>query len=312
MKFFQLFKEFLFLSFFQGLGYFFLYLPHFLRFGLAKGIAFFLYLLDSRRKFDLLTNLDFAYNHSLTNAQKQEILKCNYLNLVYNSISFFMLSVSTKERILQTTRFENGEIIESLLKNGEKIIFVTAHYGNWEYTTPAFTCHFNHPITAVARMTPSALVNRYLLETRSKFHITILNKQGAMLRLVKALNKTKVVGAVTDQNTAKSDGLLVRFFDKNVRHTPIASLLSLKYHAKIVHAFASYSQDYRQILIKILPPIEFQETGDLQTDIQNLTQIQSDILEQAIRENPKEWLWFHKKFKNQYEYIYENSHHQTK
>lgn len=31
-----------------------------------------------------------------------------------------MLSVSTKERILQTTRFENGEIIESLLRNGEK------------------------------------------------------------------------------------------------------------------------------------------------------------------------------------------------
>ena len=86
----------------------------------------------------------------------------------------------------------------------------------------------------------------------------------------------------------------------------------MKYHAKIVHAFASYSQDYRQILIKVLPPIEFQETGDLQADIQNLTQIQSDILEQTIRENPKEWLWFHKKFKNQYEHIYENSHHQTK
>lgn len=71
-----------------------------------------------------------------------------------------------------------------------------------------------------------------------------------------------------------------------------------------MHAFASYSQDYRKIIIKILPPLEFQKTENLQDDIQNLTQLQSNILEKMIRENPKEWLWFHKKFKNQYPEIY--------
>lgn len=297
-------KEMAFFSSLKALGYCFLFMPHCLRLGFAKGIAFVLYCLDSRRKFDLMANLDFAYNNTLEDSKKREILKTNYLNLVYNSISFFMLAVSDKEHILKTTCFENGEIIESLLQKGEKIIFTTAHYGNWEYTTPAFTCTFNHQIVAVARMTPSALINAYLIKTRSKFQVKILDKQGAMLRLVKALNKSNVVGIVTDQNTANSEGLLVKFFDKNVRHTPIASILALKYDAKIVHAFASYSQDYRKIIIKILPPLEFQKTENLQDDIQNLTQLQSDVLEKMIRENPKEWLWFHKKFKNQYPEIY--------
>lgn len=297
-------KEMAFFSSLKALGYCFLLMPHCLRLGFAKGIAFILYCLDSRRKFDLMANLNFAYNNTLEDSKKREILKTNYLNLVYNSISFFMLAVSNKEHILKTTCFENGEIIESLLQKGEKIIFTTAHYGNWEYTTPAFTCTFNHPIVAVARMTPSALINAYLIKTRSKFQVKILDKQGAMLGLVKALNKSNVVGIVTDQNTANSEGLLVKFFDKNVRHTPIASILALKYDAKIVHAFASYSQDYRKIIIKILPPLEFQKTENLQDDIQNLTQLQSDILEKMIRENPKEWLWFHKKFKNQYPEIY--------
>lgn len=297
-------KEMAFFSSLKVLGYLFLFMPHCLRLGFAKGIAFILYCLDSRRKFDLMTNLNFAYNNALEDSKKREILKINYLNLVYNSISFFMLAVSNKEHILKTTCFENEEIIESLLQKGEKIIFTTAHYGNWEYTTPAFTCTFNHPIVAVARMTPSALINAYLIKTRSKFQVKILDKQGAMLRLVKALNKSNVVGIVTDQNTANSEGLLVKFFGKNVRHTPIASILALKYDAKIVHVFASYSQDYRKIIIKILPPLEFQKTENLQDDIQNLTQLQSDILEKTIRENPKEWLWFHKKFKNQYPEIY--------
>ncbi len=306
MRFFQYLKKIVFFSSLQALGYLFLYLPHFLRFNLAKGIALLLYLLDSRRKFDLLANLDFAYNQSLNESQKHEILKTNYLNLVYNSIAFFMLSVSHKQHILKIISFENPEIIESLLQKGEKIIFVTAHYGNWEYALPAFSCYFNHPITAIARMTKNDLYDTYLTKTRSKFQIKILNRRGAMLQIVKALNKIKVVGAVTDQNVASKYGLWVKFFGKNVLHTPIASILALKYDARIVHAFTSYSKDYRKIIIKIFPPLEFEKTGDSQTDIQSLTQIQSDILEQAIRENPKEWLWFHRKFKSQYNFIYKN------
>lgn len=297
-------KRFLLFSFLKCLGYLFLYMPHFLRLGFAKTIALILFLLDRRRKFDLLTNLDFAYDHSLPPSQKKEILKTNYLNLVYNSISFFMLSVSNKAQILDSIKIDKPEIIQKLLETNTKIVFVTAHFGNWEYTTPAFSCYFNHKITAVARMTPYPLINEYLIKVRSKFNITILDKRGAAIPLAKALKKDGVVGIVTDQNTTSKEGELVDFFGKKVRHTPIASLLARKFDAKIIHFIAYYSKDYRKILIKILPPIEFQKTDDAQSDIHNLTQIQSDILEQIIRENPKEWLWFHKKFKNQYPEIY--------
>lgn len=297
-------KRFLLFSFLKCLGYLFLYMPHFLRLGFAKTIALILFLLDRRRKFDLLTNLDFAYNHSLSPSQKKEILKTNYLNLVYNSISFFMLSVSNKAQILNTIKIDKPEIIHKLLETNTKIVFVTAHFGNWEYTTPAFSCYFNHKITAVARMTPYPLINEYLIKVRSKFNITILDKKGAAIPLARALKKDNVVGIVTDQNTTSKEGELVDFFGKKVRHTPIASLLARKFDAKIIHFIAYYSKDYKKILIKILPPIEFQKTDDTQSDIHNLTQIQSDILEQIIRENPKEWLWFHKKFKNQYPEIY--------
>ncbi|WP_104721803.1 lipid A biosynthesis lauroyl acyltransferase [Helicobacter mesocricetorum] len=297
-------KRFLFFGFLKILGLFFLYMPHFLRFNFALCIASLLSLLDKKRKFDLLANLDFAYNNTLTQEQKQEILKTNYLNLVYSSISFFMLGVSSKKHILNTIQIDKPEIIHNLLQKGEKIILVTAHFGNWEYSTPAFTCYFNHPITAIARMTPYPLVNEYLLKVRSKFNISIFDKNGAAKHLIQALKKDKVVGIVTDQNTAQSDGELVNFFGKKVRHTPIASILARKFDAKIVCSVTFYSKDYKKILIKVLPPIEYQKSENIKEDIYNLTQIQSDLLEQLIKENPKEWLWFHKKFKNQYEEIY--------
>ncbi len=300
-------KRFLFFGFLKLLGIFFLYMPHFLRFNLALCMASLLCFLDKKRKFDLLANLDFAYNNSLSQEQKQEILETNYLNLVYNTISFFMLGVCNKKHILKMAEIDKPEIINNLLHKGESIILVTAHFGNWEYTTPAFTCYFNHPITAIARMTPYPLINEYLLKVRSQFNISIFDKNGAAKHLIQALKKDKVIGIVTDQNTAENEGELVNFFGKKVRHTPIASILARKFDAKIVCSFASYSKDYKKILIKILPPIEYQKSENIKADIYNLTQIQSDILEQFIRENPKEWLWFHKKFKNQYEEIYRRS-----
>lgn len=170
-----------------------------------------------------------------------------------------MLAVSSKKRVLDNINIDKPEIITKLLQNKEKIIFVTAHFGNWEYTTPAFTCTFNHTITAIARMTPSALVNSYLTKIRERFDITILDKKGAMSGLIRALKQIGIIGIVTDQNTADNEGLLVKFFGKNVRHTPIASLLALKYDAKIVHFIAEYSKDYKKINIKIFPPLEFKK-----------------------------------------------------
>lgn len=289
---------------FNILGYIFTYMPHTFRLGFAKSIAYILNKLDKRRKKDLIANLNFAYNNSLSEDEKLEIINRNYLNLVYNTIAFFMLSVSSKEKLLKMIDIDKPEIIQKLINNGESIVFVTAHYGNWEYTTPAFSCFFNQKINAIARMTKYETINKYLIAVRSKFNINIIDKKGAAIPLIKALKRDKFVGIVTDQNTSDSEGELVNFFGKLVRHTPIASLLSLKFDAKIVHFIANYSDDYKTLKIKILEPIEFKKSGNMQQDMHDLTQIQSNILEKIIRENPKEWLWFHRKFKNKYEEIY--------
>lgn len=282
-------------------------MPHCCRLAFAKSIAFILRILDKKRKKDLLANLDFAYNNTLSKEQKLEILRTNYLNLVYNIIGFFMLSVSKKKHILKSVEIENSHIAQELLSKGENFISVTAHFGNWEYITPTFTCFFNHPINAIARLTPYPLINEYLFRVREKFNITIVDKMGAAPKLMRLMKNGESIGIVSDQNTSKKDGLLVDFFGKKVRHTPIASILARRFDKKIIPCFIYYSNDYSKHILKILPPITYQKSENLQDDIQKLTQIQSDILEKVIRENPKEWLWFHKKFKNQYPEIYKEN-----
>ncbi|CAM2769246.1 lipid A biosynthesis lauroyl acyltransferase [Helicobacter burdigaliensis] len=300
----QKIKRFFLFKFFNFLGYFFLYMPHFLRLGFAKSVAFFLYKLDKKRKNDILANLEFAYNGTLDIRTKQEIIRTNYLNLVYNFIDFFILGVSKKEYILKTSTIINKHFITDAINSKKPIIFVTAHFGNWEYATPIFTCHFDLPITAVARMTPYPLINEYLFKVRERFNIKILDKMGVAPSLIKAVRNKEILGIVSDQNTADKEGELVKFFGKDVRHTPIASMLARKFDGIILPCFVSYSKDYSSHIFTLYPPILPQKLEDTREEIHALTQLQSDVLEKAIRENPKEWLWFHRKFKNQYEEIY--------
>ncbi|MDE5591883.1 MAG: lipid A biosynthesis acyltransferase, partial [Helicobacter sp.] len=293
-------RRFILFTFLKGVGLFFLYMPHCLRFNFASFIAFLLFKFEKRRKSDLFANLDFAYDGVLSEAKKQEIAKANYLNVVYGVIGILILGVSSKEQVLKNIHFNQLDIVEDLLEKDAHIVFVTAHFGAWEYAAPAFACRFNRPILVIARNIPYLLINEYLMHIRSRFNIQVLDKKGSLSSLIKALRRDKVVGIVTDQNTSEKEGELVNFFGKKVRHTPIASILSRKFDAKIIHAFTYYSKDYKKILVDILPPIAHEKSENIHDDIYCLTQIQSEILEKTVRESPEQWLWFHRKFKNQY------------
>ncbi len=61
-----------------------------------------------------------------------------------------------------------------------------------------------------------------------------------MKNLIKEIKLKRAVGVAIDQNTATKDGVLVNFFGKEARHTPVVSILGRKFDANIIPVF-----DYR-------------------------------------------------------------------
>ncbi len=47
-------------------------------------------------------------------------------------------------------------------------------------------------------------------------------------------------------------------------------------------------------------------TEDPEEDIRRHVQLQSDVVEAWIRVCPEQWLWLHKRWKNQYPELYQN------
>ena len=265
-------------------------------------LAWLAYIFDKKHKKIIKTNLDFAYGDSMSEKEKEHIIKKCYKNLIYYLADFIKNQSITKEELAKKITFKNEDILKEALKNGEKVILITAHYGNWELVALSMGAFFGN-ITGVGRALESKYLNTILMKNREQFNIQMLEKNGAMKGMIKALRKGRILGLLVDQNTADKEGVVVNFFKKKARQSHSTAILSRKFGAVIIPVFIT-SDDYKNYKITFYDKIEPVKSDDVNKDILELTQKQSDAMEKAIRKKPDEWFWFHKKWKNQYEEIY--------
>ncbi len=278
------------------------YTPNFILQPILDFLAWLIYLFDKKHRKIIKTNLDFAYGKSMDETEKERITKKCYKNLVYFLADFIENQGITKEKLAKKITFENEEILKNALKNGEKIILITAHYGNWELIALSMGAFFGK-LTGVGRVLENDHLDNILKKNREQFNIEMLKKNGAMKGMIQALKNGRILGLLVDQNTAEKEGVLIDFFGKKARQSHGTALLARKFGAVIIPTFIT-TNDYKNYKITFYDKITPIKSNDIDKDIKKLTQKQSDAIEKAIRKKPDEWFWFHKKWKNQYEEIY--------
>jgi KDO2-lipid IV(A) lauroyltransferase len=97
---------------------------------------------------------------------------------------------------------------------------------------------------------------------------------------------------------------LVDFFGKSTRTTPVAAILARHRDIPVLPVFSRRLPGGRHLLA-IFPPIPMEKTRDPQADILRHLQLQSRAVEAWVRACPEQWLWLHRRWKNQFPEIYE-------
>ncbi len=261
------------------------------------------YAVDAKHRRIAEVNLDFAFEGGMDEAQKKEIILSSYENLLKNIVGVVTNLEASADEILGKCEYEGVEIVERLKAEGKKILFATAHYGNWEVLGKAVTVRTGVKMVVVGRELDSKAMNKIITNSRERFGTEVISKHGAMRKLVKALREDKTVGILVDQNTADDEGLLINFFGKEARQTPVLSVLARRFDAAIVPIFCEYN-GFDKYKLTFYEPIYCPVSDDVNSDILSCTQAQSDAIEKQIRKNPNVWFWFHKRWKNRYEEIY--------
>jgi len=238
----------------------------------------------------------------MSEEEKRRITKKCYKNLLYNMRDFVENQDISQEALLSKVKIHNEHFYNEIKKEGKGIIFLTAHYGNWELLPLCIGARYGK-IWGVGRNLDSPKMNEVLQKNRNQFNVHMLEKMGAIRGLLKALKNDENVGLLVDQNTSEKEGILINFFGKPARHTPSAALIARKTGATILPAFITTS-DYKTYDITFYEPIKTEKTENNEEDIKKSVQAQANITQKAIEKKPDEWFWLHRRWKNQYEELY--------
>ena len=213
-------------------------LPHSWRKKIFTALAALAHLLAFSRNRIIQANINFAFGDELTPVQKKEIERYCYRNLALNLLQVMENRHNTAEDFAKNVTFKNREIVDNYLSQNRPIIFISAHYGNWEIGAATLAALFT-PTTSIYKGLKNDAFNPYLIEARARHRLDLAEKTGAIKHLTRALKNNQSVSLMIDQASTKKYGVQVNFFGHLTYHNYIAAQLSRKYNAPIIALYIS-------------------------------------------------------------------------
>ena len=272
-------------------------LPKSLMNKLLYRLSSFVYRIDKKHHDIINTNLDLAFNNTMSQSQKDIIGKHTFYNLLQTIIGFMRRGKIHKKELLKYITYKNEDILLNALKQEKKIIFITGHYSNWELIPPILTSKFGINLSIIGRKLDSEIMDKLLVRKREKFNVKMIYRQGAMKYAIKTLKENNALGLLLDQHISPKQGAIeVKFFNHRVYQSPAASILGRLTNAVIIPVFIS-TNNYNDYTLTFYPILPIIKTKNKEADIQKMTQAQSDIIEKVIYNKPDEWFWVHKRWK---------------
>lgn len=181
-------------------------------------------------------NIRAAFPH-FTDEEVQSCARSSYDHM-------FKLAVeaSLGERLLThdgwVHRVHVGNVQHELrdLIEGEPVILITAHVGNWEVIGQTVAM-LGFPMHALYRKLDLEPLDRWIRKSREKHGLTLVDKFGAVDLLPELVRKGAPVGFVADQNGGDR-GVFVPYFGRLTSTYKSIALLALQFNARILCGMA--------------------------------------------------------------------------
>ena len=260
------------------------------------------YFISARYRKVGFINLDFIFGDTLTQKEKEEIVRFSFKILLLNFLHLMEIRHMSKDELAKKVSVKNIESVQRAHEQQKAVIYVTSHYCAWELGGTAIGA-FAEPIAAVYKKMKNIQYQNWVLESRSHFKNSSLEKSNVIKPLIRLIKDGKASGILIDTGINQREGVEVQFLGKNVRQTSTPAYLARKYNAAIIPVIIQ-TDDEENYTLTFFDEIPVENSDNEQEDIQKATQLQADWLSKIIKENPKFWFWIHRRFKSDYKEIY--------
>ena len=267
-------------------------MPHSWLMVLGKGLGVLYYKFIKKQRNLAIKQMKESLQISQQEAEK--LVRLSFINMGRNFMEVLYMPALNKKNFSKYIEIDHLEIMEQALAEKRGVVVLTGHVGNWEWLSASFTMN-DMPVTAIAKPQPNMDYTHALDELRSKINVEIFSRgTSELLSAAKALKKGKILGFLADQD-AGPGGAFIEFLGKTASTPMGAAVFAKKFNSPVVPAFIIRQPDGRH-RVEIGEILRYEDTGDSDKDLYNLTYKMTKILEKKILDNPTQWLWFQKRW----------------
>ncbi|MFZ5469592.1 MAG: lysophospholipid acyltransferase family protein [Myxococcota bacterium] len=260
---------------------------------LAHAVGALAYGLGIRRGVTL-ENLGHAFPER-TEAERRRIARDAYVNMALAAIEALTSSRLTDDEVEQAVVLENWAPLQAAIDAGKGVLVATAHFGSWELFANLMVRR-GVPLSAVVRPLRGAF-NARIVESRQKVGLGLILQRGAVSEVSRAVGEGRVVAQLVDQVLPATKGVFVPFFGRPASTTPGLSVVAQRTGAPVFVVLAA--RDGGRLRVFVEGPVQAPKTGDRQRDLEAHVAQMTAIIERYIRRYPDQWLWLHRRWKEQ-------------
>jgi KDO2-lipid IV(A) lauroyltransferase len=263
---------------------------------LFADILFFIgYYLAGYRKKVVFENLTRAFPEK-NKAEIRTIARDFYKHLADVMIEDIAMLHMKPSRLKDFVTVDNLDLLDELYKKGKNITALIGHYGNWELLT-TISLYTPYTILSVYKPLKNKFFNQRIYQMRKRFdEIPVPMKQVYQYVISHQQEGNPfVIGLVADQSPPRKHiNYWTHFLNQETAFFTGAEKIARRFnHAVIFTAVKKIRRGSYQITFQKL----VENAG--QVEERTITDQYVKALESLIREEPRYWLWSHRRWKHQ-------------
>lgn len=183
-----------------------------------------------------------------------------------------------------------------LMQGGQPVVFVGAHYGNFEIVGYLMGV-FGFNVYSIARPLDNKFINGWLYGVRERAGQKILDKKGAAEKMDELIRQGSTLCFIADQDAGKK-GLFVDFFGRKASTYKSIGLVAMQYNMPIVVGYSRRRDNDFFFEIGVQRIIMPEEWADKDDPLYWITQKYTRCIEDFVRDDPTQYWWLHRRWKH--------------
>ncbi len=256
-----------------------------------------LWAVDARHRRIARINLRIAFPE-MGDAEAARITRLSYARAGISAAEFIELPRIDRAYVERRIRVEGVEHLrETVRTRGVGPLVMTGHFGNWELLAHAYKLLVGTAAFVVRPLKNEAL-DRIITERRECIGNRVIRKAESAKAVVREVRGKIAVGILIDQNVDRHKGVLVDLFTRKAYTTDGIARLALALRTNIHPGFIFRDPERKfRNTLRFGPPIPLDYDAPREEEVVRATRRCNEALEAAIREDPAQWFWLHRRWK---------------